>query len=233
MVDLDSAATTISRMVRTRWRRDPPVELINTSRVQAIADQVISSEIVDFVPLKRGVYARRIGADITQVLKLQSWKGAEYSFSWGVSLPYVPSKLSLPLRFHRTLNSTRLDLWEDHFSLPQSFSDCAYATGLHGETTARSELMAAWQWSWPLATTWWARAGTLDGILEIAVSQVADERNGEASHYPSPHLIAALTAARLGQLSDSRRHFDVATERLDDIERQAAQAALNRLLPAT
>jgi hypothetical protein len=78
-----------------------PYDLVDPSRIQAIAHEIAGRGLSEFVSVGRGLYVRPLDAEISHILKLQSWKGGSYSFSWGLSLAYVPTRLVLPLRFHR------------------------------------------------------------------------------------------------------------------------------------
>jgi hypothetical protein len=206
-----------------------PSEPINPSRVQAIAHDVLSDDLHDFASSGRGVYVRPIDGDVAHVLKLQAWKGASYSFNWGVSLAYVPTKLALPLRFHRTVKSAKLDLWEDHFTDTQDFPSQAYATAFAGESAARSSLDQAWRWARPRARAWWEAATTLEGVLELAELQATKDMAGKAHHVPAPQVVQLLTLARLHRTSDVERHLESSEAPLDPAEREALLAAIDRI----
>jgi hypothetical protein len=204
------------------------------SRVRALADEIIRGDLPDFERLEDGFYAKRIDADITHVLKLLSWKGSQYSLAWGVSLAYVPDKVSLPLRFHRTLEGARLDLWQDSNSPADSKASPAdLASGLHREGVARSGLAAMWRRALPLARTWWEDASTLDGILRIAEHQALAERPDEVHHHPPPQLVCGLTMARLGGSADIEDQLGVLADRLDPGEMQAFLVAADRAGPGS
>jgi hypothetical protein len=216
------------------WRRQQTSGLINNSQVHELVAEIVAPDIPHFALLSRSLYARPIDADITLVLKLDEWKGAAHSFSSGVSLSYVPDRLSMPLRFHRTLKSARRDLWIDHFS--EFFPEEAYVTRLRGEKVARSGIERAWNWARPRAVDWWASAATLDGVLNHADSQVEDERGVNrlsVTHSPGPWLIQVLTLARLGRLPDVHPLRDAAAKGLESAEREALEAAIARAAPAT
>lgn len=220
-------------MIRRLWRSEQRYELVNPSRVRELADEVMGADLSGFTRLKDGRYAKKIDADITHLAELLPWKGAQYSLAWGVSLSYVPNKVSLPLRFHRTLNSARLDLWQDsHSRAEPRTSPSDLATGSRGEHVARSGLAAMWRWAFPLARTWWGSASTLDGILEIAVKQAVTEQPGEVRHYPSPLLIHVLTLARLGRSTEIDDPIAALTERVEPHELQAILIAADRVAPS-
>ena len=188
-----------------------------------MTQEIVGCELPDFVCLGRGLYVRTREAEISHVLKLQPLKGATYSFSWGVSLAYVPTRLVLPLRFHRTVKSARLDLWEDHFTETQEFPRDAYVSGLSGEAVARTELERAWTWTRPLAQAWYEVATTLDGVAQLAERQA--EQDG--SHWPTPRLVHVLTLARLNRMSEITTHTAAMAEELDAAEFDAVLAAID------
>jgi hypothetical protein len=142
-----------------------------------------------------------------------------------VSLSYVPNKNSFPLRFHRTLKTTQLDLWEDAETGDQPV---ALASGLHGEAATRSGLSRIWSASPPLARAWWEEASTLDGVLAFALTQAHTERVDTPRHYPYPRLVAVLTLARLGRAAEIDEQFRALPDWLRPSELDAIRAAIQR-----
>jgi hypothetical protein len=211
------------------WRQPRTHNLIDHSEIHELVSDIVAPDLGDFTALDRSVYAKRIDSDIALLLKLDFWKGAECSFSWGVSLSYVPDNLSLPLRFHRTLMSVRRDLWEDRFSM--AFPEHAYATRLHGAKVARSEIERAWKWTRPQARDWWASAMTLADVLVHAERQARAERSGEVHHFPAPRVVQLLSLGKLGYAADAGALVEGAA--YDDVERKALLAALERITRET
>jgi hypothetical protein len=205
-----------------------PHEPVDPSRIQAIAQEIATRDLPGFLSLGRGLYVRPLNADISHVLKLQPWKGASYSFNWGVSLTYVPTRLVLPLRFHRTPKSAKLDLWEDHFTDTQEFPPEAYVTSLRGEAVARSKLLRAWAWARPRAEDWWTTAATLPGVAHLAEGQAQRDHEPKVHHHPPPRLVHVLTLARMNRLSEMEPHTAELRERLRPGEFDAASAAIER-----
>jgi hypothetical protein len=68
-----------------RWRQAQAFDLINHSDVHELVSEIVAPDLAGFTSLARSVYAKEVDPNITFVLKLDSWKGAEHSFSWGVS----------------------------------------------------------------------------------------------------------------------------------------------------
>jgi hypothetical protein len=199
-------------------------EIVNPSRIHSITHEIVASDLPDFVSLGRGLYVRPLDGEISHVLKLLPWKGARYSFNWGVSLAYVPTRLVLPLRFHRTVKSARLDLWEDHFTEIQEFPPNAYVDSLRGEVVARTELERAWTWTRPLAEAWWQAAATLEGVAQLAERQA----NAGSLHAPAPRLVYLLTLARLNRLSEIDTGKAALAEELDPAQFEAALVAIHQ-----
>jgi hypothetical protein len=216
-------------VIHRLWARRKGIDVVvDDARIRALADEVIRDDLPDFERLAGGFYAKAVDADIVHVMKLRPWKGARYSLDWGVSLAYVPDKVSLPLRFHRTLASARLDLWqESHSRADWHASPTGLASGLHGEAAARSALAAIWRWARPLARTWWQGASTLEGILALAEQQALAEQPGEAYRDPAPLLLCVLTMARLST-ADIEDKLGVLADRFDAGEIEAILVAADR-----
>ena len=203
-------------------------ELLNPSHVLALAVEVVGGDVSDFTSLGRGVFVRPVSDDVRHVLKLQAWKGAQYSFTWGVSLAYLPNKLALPLRFHRTLKSTKLDLWEDHFTETQHFPDKAYIDSLRGESVARRGLVRAWKWTKPRATEWWAIASDLEGVVQLAERQAEKDHGPKVHHFPAPSIVQILTLARLSRKREVVASLESTAEDLQPHEYEALLIAIER-----
>jgi hypothetical protein len=208
-----------------------PFDPISPSRVRGIAEELIGPDVADLSSLGGARFAAVESPDITRLLKLEAWKGAVYSFSWGVSLAYIPNKLSLPLRFHRTLKSARFDLWEDSRSVAERAEHkLEPASEFDGEDAARAALSQMWMWALPLAKTWWTQASDLDGVLTLALEQATRQPLVlDALHDPPPQLIAAMTLARLGRLAEAESQLALTRTLLDRHEIVVASEAMLRV----
>jgi hypothetical protein len=217
-----------------RRRRIPATFLLADELRQMLDDAIAKDENFDLELVKRGLYVKVVSDDITNVLKLEAWKGASYSWSWGVSLAYVPAKLEKRLVFHRTVKSARLDLWEDGRSVAEreggNWRD-PLTDLISTKRRARKDVKHATTWTLPRAKGWWNSASTLEGVLEIARDQVSREPFViDEIKWPRPQLIVILTLARLGRVSEAREEL----ARWDWLNREeglAAAAAIDRVAP--
>ena len=112
----------------------------------------------DFGRVRDGLYATRVDREIISVLRLEPWKGAAYSFSWGVSLAYVPDDLIEAPRFHRTEKASRLDLWEDSRSVAER-EGMSWRWPLVSRFSSESDLSTALDdaiaWATSRSVPWW------------------------------------------------------------------------------
>lgn len=207
---------------------------VRGERVYALLDGVLSGKTDGSLQsVRKGTYVGDEVDGITPLLRLEPWKGATYSLSWGVSLAYVPNKLMMPLSFHRTPKSARFDLWEDGRSVAEregGDSSNALIATFCSEPEVREQLVGAWRWTRPRAHAWWQQASTLDGVLALARDQVTRRPYVlDSLHSPPPELIVILTLARLGRVSEAEEELarigsPFVGER-DEIEEAIARAA--------
>ncbi len=184
-------------------------ELVPADRIYEMFQQALGETqlAADFEQVNRNHYAKQLGDDIIGVLRLEAWKGATYSLSWGVSLSYIPNTLKTKPVFHRTIKSSRFDLWEDSRSVAEREGlswKGPLVTRLGDEHQARRDLSRTSAWASPRADAWWRSASTLDGVLAIAEDQVVRKPHViDSLHWPRPHLIVILTLARLGRIQEA------------------------------
>lgn len=93
-----------------------------------------------FTEVRRGYFVREGGPEISHVLHHHTGKHSTY-VTWGLSLAFVPHEFGAHIRFHRTLKSARMDLFNQD-------SDSQGACYLHDEPRA-----AMGQWSHAGRTT--------------------------------------------------------------------------------
>jgi hypothetical protein len=88
------------------------VGLIPAARRHRIVQEVLQLSREQWVAVTPAMWARAVAPDIVQLIRLDAWKGASYSFAWGVSLGFVPHRWDSGVAWHRTLKSSRMDLRE-------------------------------------------------------------------------------------------------------------------------
>jgi hypothetical protein len=151
---------------------------------------------------------RPVADDITHLIGLQSLKGSSYCLIWGVSLSFVPRAWASEIRWHRTPESARFDLFEAPAmaeDLPDSQFDSVSANGLHGEGLLQKDLGRLWRAARNEIFAWLDGVTTVEAVLETARAQ----QPGRNSHSPSPGLIEAFALGRLGYEAEGRDRLDV------------------------
>lgn len=164
----------------------------------------------DWVTLRPGVWARETHqADTVQLIQLDRWKGSAFSFTWGLSLAFVPHRWDSKLAWHRTLRSSRLDILEraQNVAERELGPDAGWEQeicGVGGEQHFRDDIARAWTWAQPRAMGWLDATRTTRDVLRVAVEQAARRPLGlERATYPKPRMICAFAAARLGLVDEA------------------------------
>jgi hypothetical protein len=167
-----------------------PVEQLRKhfDRVAALADH-------GFELIKPGVYARSVEDGIVQLGKLMTFKDGTYSLHWGVSLPWMPHEFLPKPKWHRTLKSARMDLFEWPVTLETAPGESP--NEWHVNLSHRPQYMALtfdamWRRLGPRMKAYFERVRTAHAVLAVAQAQCA-----EKTHDPDPRLVLAFTAARL------------------------------------
>jgi hypothetical protein len=122
-------------------------------------------------------------------------------------LSYVPHKWEGACKFHRTLKSARLDLFETDGVLIKdiySAETLEYgATFFHGEKCFHDELVRAWKNLEPIIRNWFSSVTTLDDVLAKAKFQLNHPTyKGYHHHNPDPKLVYAFTLAKTGRFQE-------------------------------
>ena len=177
--------------------------------IHQIFERVTEPAAIGFQPVKPGLLARSINADITHVVKLRPLKGASCDICFGASLSYVPYPYLPKLRWHRTLKSVNLDIFEApqvewwNTAKPNERDSNPYlAHTLLGQKCFEEELARSWQNSRGQAQSWFESARTLPGILQKCDVDL-NRRNDGPRHLPGARLVKAFTLAKLGMRSDA------------------------------
>lgn len=154
-----------------------------------------------FTEVRRGYFVREGAPEIHHVLSHFAGKHSTY-IRWGLSLAFVPHEFGERLRFHRTLKSAQLDLFDQDW-------DERGASYLHTVTPWRREMVAMWQRAWPQAEQFWARGASVEGVSELA-AELSAEPPGEYGFtldgffVTGPRFVHAMTLARLGREAEAR-----------------------------
>jgi hypothetical protein len=203
---------------------------VTPRKVAAEADEAVGTTLPDFQAVKSGCYVRSDSADVIQMVQLKAWKGELYTIAWGVSLSFVPDRLALPLRFHRTLKSARLDLWDDSLARAERHGtarDDAVVSALDGEEAVHRGLQAVWQSVEPHARSLWMSARSLEGMLSLA-DVIAADADSDIRHPPT-HVVAALVCARMGRQAEAMHRLSPLG--LDADEQEAVVHAIRQATP--
>jgi hypothetical protein len=116
----------------------------------------------------------------------------------------MPHRWENELRWHRTLKSARLDLWDQLMDLPQELNltrlppDTSIPSRSHGIKLFEHNLEREWQ---DLKTTiagWLDLVRELQGVLSMSSQQEKRSWRGP-HHWPPPSLVHAFTLSRMGR----------------------------------
>lgn len=184
------------------------VDIISASRANSIATTIVDLTSLGFAALKPNFWAKQVSSDIVQLLSLHGTKGAGYAFTWGLSLAFIPHAWDSELKYHRTMKSSRFDLFEDalEFLVREATQEKAHLyciDGLYGSECFESDLRSAWSELKPYAVEWFTKTQSLEAVVEQARSQAAHHWIGPL-HRPDPRMVAAFALARLGRRGDAR-----------------------------
>lgn len=208
-------------------------EEVYPSRVYKIADEVIRPVQLGLTELKPGYYAVNAGPDIVQLLKLFPAKGASYHLQWGISLACMPHKWNPVLRWHRTLKSSRFDVWENAFEYldldDKHWRECErfQVSRLNGEIHLRKQMDEMWTRSAMMIREWFAATSTLSGVLSAIDGQI-ERVGGSSHHYPPLSLVRVFTLSRIGEIEEARLGLKVYFQDsgADTVDRTNLSAAL-------
>jgi len=180
---------------------------VAASSVYACFGEIVVNSEPTFALLKDGLVVRQSYADVVQMIQLGAGKGGMYVFRWGVSLGFVPHDWSPRLKYHRTLKSARLDLWENPSDFliadPYSGEDWDYLVDtMHGEPCMRRDMQMAWSRLHQVINSFFSYMGNLEGILQRAKEHATKDWQS-FRHSPDPKMVQAFTLARLGRLPEA------------------------------
>jgi hypothetical protein len=181
---------------------------VPATTVHDIFEEVVHPQHLGFALIKKGLFGKQIANDIAHLLKFQAYKGAMYSFRWGVSLGYMPHEWKPKLKCHRSFASARFDLFEQPFDFlftgttPWRESETYGVDTLHGEICLREDLELAWKKTSPTVVTWLDSMQSPNGILQRAYEQMSRVWSGPL-HHPDPAMVYAFTLAKIGRIGEA------------------------------
>ena len=201
-----------------RWSPLPADE------VYELLEQIARPARLGLEPIRRGLFARQLHPDIIQLLRFEPYKGYSYGFAWGVSLAFVPHEFERRLRFHRTLKSAKLDLFEyaaEEFKRRGESERHGFVPAGYGADVFRRDATGAWEFVKPRVLAWCSSASTVEGVLARAAEQAAQPPSGPR-HWPAPELVQACALARLRRIDDANRTLGTWLRQRDEISPEAA-----------
>ena len=180
---------------------------VAAATVYASFGEIVGNAEPMFALLKNGLLVRQASDEVVQMIQLSALKGAAYGFRWGVSLGFVPHEWSPRPRFHRTLKSARLDLWEEPFNflITDHFTGQGWdylVETMHGEPCMRRDMQAAWSKLQPVINSFFNSLDSLEGVLQ-KTTEHATRSWRSFRHHPDPKMVQAFTLARLGRLPEA------------------------------
>ena len=180
---------------------------VPASEVYQAFNEIVASSEQAFASLADGKLARQVAGDIVHLITFTAGgRGGVYAFRWGVSLAYVPHEWVPKAKYHRTLKSARVALWEDvEFVVADPASpevETCLVDIMHGAACMRSDLVRAWGKLQPAIRAFFSQSSSLEGVLESATAQTHRKWEG-FRHSPDPGVVRAFTLARLGRLAEA------------------------------
>jgi hypothetical protein len=182
---------------------------IPDNRVYQLLELIVQPVQQNYEIIKNGLFGRKVHENIYHLIKFQALKGYSFTIWWGASLTYLPQYWNKDLKWHQTLRSARLDLfempWDYLINTNSSWQERElYATSaLEGEEAFQKNAAIMWKMMQPHVLAWMDKAGTIPGILDLASGQVRRNWSG-ARHFPNPLFVLAFTYAKLGKVEQGR-----------------------------
>jgi hypothetical protein len=221
------------------WRRrygDKRWAPLRADDVHRLLVEIVQPGELGLEPIRRGWFGRRVGSDIVQLLHFAPAKGYSYGIHWGVSLAFVPHEFQRRIRFHRTLRSAHLDLFEnsaEEFRRRGGNERDGFIAAGYGADVFRRDATAAWDFVRPRVEEWWASTATVEGVLAHAREQIA--ATAVPRHWPDPALVAPFALARLRRGDEARSALDEWLAARAELESSVATSlfgALEKVQPA-
>jgi hypothetical protein len=203
------------------------VELIPVNVLDRIVQETLSPKLAHrgFEQIDRRRWMRSEKRSIREVIRLTSMKGVRLSPSWGFSLDFVPHISAGRLRWHKTLKSTVLDLSYDPYDYEDKIFTISRFASADAVRNAALDL---------LADVLTRSSEFFDSVRTVAdlPRSVEAKRNrpfvrfGFLNYVQEP-MAYAFVLAKLGNLDDARKWFEVAKRyhQLDKIELDKLEVA--------
>jgi hypothetical protein len=182
---------------------------IPVNRVYQLLELTVQPGQQNYEIIRNGLFGRKVHENIYHLIKFQAMKGYSFTIWWGASLTYLPQYWNKSLKWHRTLRSARLDLFEMpwDFLIDASSSwqeqELYSPSAMQGEEAFQKNAAIMWKMMRPHILSWMDKAGTIPGVLELASGQVKRNWSG-ARHFPNPLFVLAFTYAKLGKVEQGR-----------------------------
>jgi hypothetical protein len=214
-------------------------EQVPVAQLREHFDRVAALARVGFEPTKPGLYARSVQDGIVQLAKLLSFKDGTCSLQWGVSLPWMPHEFQPKPKWHRTLKSARMDLFEWPVTLAPVAGESPnewHVRLSHGPEHMALTFDAMWRRLGPRMNAFFERVSDGNAVLVAAQSQCADRDESFLCHSPDPRLVLAFTAAHLADsvtAAQALDHYWHERGEYADAPKEVIAALLNDLQRAT
>jgi hypothetical protein len=201
------------------------VEYLTPPKARGLVEEAIAPLLADFQPVRPGVWARPLSAEVRAMLTLQSWKGATFSLTYGVCCSWVPYRSGGGNRYEwpATVKQSHPHLWVDHFSVDAPREE--YISYIEGEAQLRRTALTAMNAAAERAPGWWRGVREPEGVLAEARRQAGSQMD---LHWPSALFVEAFTLARLGQQVGARERLGRAG--LEELEGREIADRVARLL---
>ena len=187
---------------KSRWQTSAELDpVFGPSAIEEIV-QVIDPPAMGLEAVSDRKFVAKHG-DGFKILEIPAFKGLSYGLRWGVGLPYVPIAWKRPLRFGRTLKSSRLSLWWGNDRDDSAPYHLRYIGTFHSMRGVRDDTAEIWAYCKQAVLAFWDETADLTGVLTSALHQFS--LPDSKFYVPNAGVVAALTAARLGDESRARQ----------------------------
>lgn len=202
---------------------------VPTATIYQSFKDLVQPTKLGFEIIRRGLFGRVVNKDLLHLLKLQAIKGASYSVWWGVSLSYMPHEWGSRLRWHRSIKSSRFDLFEIPGNSPGNWyeNESCLVDSCHGQAYFMETLDAMWDRLSLGIQDWFSSVRSLQNVAEKAHEQTK-RKWASAHHHPDPLLVYAFSLARMRCREEAMtaldEYFKIRSESAE------AQESLNKAL---
>jgi hypothetical protein len=180
------------------------IQAISATTVYKTFEEIARPIDFDMVVIRPGLFGHVVNHDLVHLMKLQPLKGASYSIWWGVSLSYVPHGWRNGLHWHRSLKSSRFDLFEIPNTVATDWREVEknITHSLNGEVYLRETMQTMWNNLSAVILDWLSSVNSINDVQIKALEQVENKRKG-LRHSPDPLMVLAFTYARINRLNEA------------------------------